>query len=154
MSCGYFDVSANAAAGEVNTLTAIKAAGSGGVGRTKLIFAKAWTAPPVAGDLLVLDAPVMLRSAKTLARRLGLSYREITQVVLSGFVNPGLSKLTVLYRARLSVGDAYRYKVDSAALTPVPAAPTAAQQKKLDDIAAFEQRLSDFAAEAAATSRH
>ncbi|MFW5397520.1 MAG: hypothetical protein XXXNARYT_003248 [Candidatus Accumulibacter regalis] len=148
MSCGYFDVSANAAAGEVNTLTAIKAAGSGGVGRTKLIFAKAWTAPPVAGDLLVLDAPVMLRSAKTLARRLGLSYSEITQVVLSGFVNPGLSKLILLYRARLSVGDAYRYKVDSEALTPTPAAPTAAQQQKLDDIASFEQRLSDFAAEA------
>lgn len=151
MSCGYFDVSANADAGEANKLTAIGAPGSGGVGRTKLIFANAWNAPPVAGDLLALHAPAMLRSAKALARRLNLSYREITQVVMSGFVNPGLSKLTVLYRARLSVGDAFRYKVDSAALTPAPAAPTAAQQKKLDDIAAFERRLTDFAAEAGST---
>lgn len=148
MACGYFDVSANAKAGEVNTLAAIGAVGSGGVGRCKLIFAKAWITPPVAGDLLVLDAPAMLRSAKALARRLGLSYREVTQMVMSGFVNPGLSKLTLLYRARLSVGDAYRYKVDIAALTPVPVAPTTEQQTKLDDIAAFEQRLSDFAAEA------
>ncbi|MEK6804178.1 MAG: hypothetical protein AABZ34_16180 [Nitrospirota bacterium] len=148
MSCGYFDVSANADAGEANKLTAIGAPGSGGVGRTKLIFAKAWNASPVAGDLLVLQAPAMLRSAKALSRRLGLSYREITQVVMTGFVNPGLSKLTLLYRARLSVGDAYRYKVDSAGLTPAPAAPTAEQQKKLDDIASFERRLSDFAAEA------
>lgn len=151
MSCGYFDVSANANVGEVNILTAIGAAGSGGVGRTKLIFANAWNAPPVAGDLLVLHAPVMLKSGKALARRLGLSYREITQVVMSGFVNPELSKLTVLYRTHLSVGDAYRYKVDSAALTPAPAAPTPAQQKKLDDIAAFEQRLTDFAVEAGGT---
>jgi hypothetical protein len=151
ISCGYFDVSANADAVEANKLTAIGAPGSGGVGRTKLIFANAWNAPPVSGDLLVLHAPAMLRSAKALARRLNLSYREITQVVMSGFVNPGLSKLTVLYRARLSVGDAYRYKVDSAALTPAPAAPTAAQQKKLDDIAAFEQRLTNFAAEAGST---
>lgn len=151
MSCGYFDVSANADAGEANKLTAIGVTGSGGVGRTKLIFANAWNTPPVAGDLLVLHAPAMLQSAKALARRLNLSYREVTQVVMSGFVNPGLSKLTVLYRARLSVGDAYRYKVDSAALTPAPAAPTAAQQKKLDDIAAFEQRLTDFAAEAGST---
>jgi hypothetical protein len=148
MACDYFDISANAKAGEVNILTAIGTAGSGGPGRRKLILAKAWDASPVAGDLLVLDAPAMLRSAKALARRLGLSYREVTQVVLSGFVNPGLSKLTLLYRARLSVGDAYRYKVDSAALTPVPAAPTAEQQTKLDEIAAFEQRLSDFAADA------
>ena len=151
MSCGYFDVSANADTGEVNTLTAIGAPGSGGAGRTKLTFAKAWNTLPVAGDLLVLKAPAMLRSAKALARRLCLSYREITQVVMSEFVNPGLGKLTMLYRARLSVGDAYRYKVDSAALAPVPAAPTAVQQKKLDDIAAFDQRLTDFAAEAGST---
>lgn len=148
MACSYFDVSANANAAEVNTLTAIGPVGSGGMGRCKLVFANAWVAAPVAGDLLVLDAPTMLRSAKALARRLGLSYREITQVVMSGFVNPGLSKLTLLYRARLSIGDAHRYQVDHAALVPIPAAPTAEQQKKLDDIAAFEQRLSDFAAEA------
>ena len=147
MSCGYFDVSANAEAGEVNTLTAIGAAGSGGAGRTKVVFAKAWTAPPAAGDLLVLDAPAMLRSAKALSRRLGVSYREIAQVVMTGFVNPGLSKLTVLYRARLNVGDAYRYKVDVTALTPPPAVPTPEQRKKLDGIAAFERRLTEFATE-------
>ncbi len=148
MKCGYFDVSANAGAGEANTLSAIGAAGSGGAGRTKLVFAKAWNTPPVAGDLLVLDAPAMLRSAKALSRRLGVSYREVTRVVMTGFVNPGLSKLTVLYRAGLNVGDAFRYKVDVTALTPPPAAPTPEQRKKLDDIAAFERRLSDFAAEA------
>ncbi|ULA65337.1 MAG: Neuraminidase domain-containing protein [Nitrospira sp.] len=147
MQCGYFDVSANVGAGEVNTLTAIGAAGSGGAGRTKLVFAKAWTAPPAAGDLLVLNAPAMLRSAKALSRRLGVSYREITQVVMTGFVNPGLSTLTVLYRARLNAGDAYRYKVDVTALDPPPAAPTPEQRKKLDDIAAFERRLTELAAE-------
>lgn len=151
MACGYFDVSANADAGEVNKLAAVGAPGSGGAGRTKLVFAGAWTAAPVAGDLLVLQGPAMLRSAKALSRRLGVSYREITRVVMTEFVNPGLSKLTLLYRARLNVGDAYRYKIDVTALTPPPQAPTAEQRKKLDDIAAFEQRLTAFAAEADST---
>ncbi|SFK89248.1 hypothetical protein SAMN05216302_101960 [Nitrosomonas aestuarii] len=51
-----------------------------------------------------------LNSAKALARRLGVTYKEITEIVQTGFVNPELNKLSLLYKLGVSVGDARLYR--------------------------------------------
>jgi hypothetical protein len=55
------------------------------------------------------DALVALRSAKTLARRLGVSYVELAEVVGTGFVNPRLADLQVLQKLGVSLQDALRH---------------------------------------------
>jgi hypothetical protein len=45
-----------------------------------------------------------LNSAKALARRLGVTYEEITGIVKTGFVNPSLVKLTILHKLGVSIG--------------------------------------------------
>ncbi|CAH1073230.1 neuraminidase-like domain-containing protein [Candidatus Nitrotoga sp. 1052] len=50
-----------------------------------------------------------LNSAKALSRRLGVSYKEIAEIVQTGFVNPKLAKLGVLYKLGASIHDARFY---------------------------------------------
>ncbi len=69
-----------------------------------------WSSPPQAGDWLVCREPEALRSAKFLARRLGLTYRELAAIVQTGFVNPEMPKLVLLYKLGVSVADARLYK--------------------------------------------
>lgn len=56
------------------------------------------------------DQRVDLNSAKALSRRLGVTYKEITDIVQTAFVNPELSKLSLLYKLGVSVRDAKLYK--------------------------------------------
>jgi hypothetical protein len=56
-----------------------------------------------------------LNSAKALARRLGVSYQEITAIVQTAFVNPGLSALTLLYKLDVTIAGARTY-IDKKAL--------------------------------------
>jgi hypothetical protein len=51
-----------------------------------------------------------LNSAKALSRRLGVTYKEITDIVQTGFVNPDLGELTLLYKLDVSVRDAEPYQ--------------------------------------------
>ena len=50
-----------------------------------------------------------LNSAKSLARRLGVTYQEITAIVQTVFVNPALPKLALLYKLGASIADARTY---------------------------------------------
>ncbi|MFB7287798.1 neuraminidase-like domain-containing protein [Actinacidiphila glaucinigra] len=100
--CTYLDTSADALATETRTVAAVGPPGSGGAGLTAVTFTGVWATPPEPGDLLVLDTPRALRSAKALARRLGLTYQELVDVVRAEFVNPQLSRLGVLQK--LGVG--------------------------------------------------
>jgi hypothetical protein len=52
---------------------------------------------------------VDLNSAKALSRRLGVTYKEITEIVQTAFVNPELGKLSLLYTLGVSVRDARLY---------------------------------------------
>lgn len=110
----YFDQSANALSAESKIIASMGASDSGGAGRTTVSFEGSWTTAPVAGDLLVCDAPAMLRSAKALSRRLGVTYKEIAEIVQAGFVNPEFSKLSLLYKLDVSVRDAKLYKDEQA----------------------------------------
>lgn len=51
-----------------------------------------------------------LNFAKALSRRLGVTYKEIAEIVQTGFVNPELGKLSLLYKLGVSVGDARLYR--------------------------------------------
>lgn len=107
----YFDTSANSLRhAESKILASIGAPDSGGAGRTTLTLEGVWTVAPDPGDLLVCDVPAMLKSAKTLSRRLGVSYKEIVEIVQTGFVNPALGKLALLYKLDVGVRDAKLHK--------------------------------------------
>lgn len=108
--CTYFDTSANSLHDETKAILTIGDPGSGGPGRTKITFEGKWDTPPDPGDRLVFDAPATLRSAKALSRRLGVTYKEIVEIVQTGFVNPELTKLAVLYKLGVSIRDARLYK--------------------------------------------
>jgi len=50
-----------------------------------------------------------LNSAKALSRRLGVTYKEIVEIVQTGFVNPRLTELALLYKLGVAVQDARFY---------------------------------------------
>ena len=108
--CTYFDVSANALSLETRNIATIGPPNSGGAGQTLITFTGVWTAAPEAGDRLVCSAAAMLKSAKTLARRLDVTYHQIAEIVQSGFINPELPKLGVLYKLGVTVRDARLYQ--------------------------------------------
>ncbi|MBD1833295.1 peptidoglycan-binding protein [Cyanobacteria bacterium FACHB-472] len=74
-----------------------------------------------------------LSSAKTLSQRLGVSYKELIELVQTGFVNPRLETLVTLRKLELEVEDVFRYKGQPGYLPFTPA-----------DQTAFEQRLTDL----------
>lgn len=72
-------------------------------------FTDAEEAITEAVDATTTGQRIDLNSAKTLSRRLGVTYKEITEIVQTGFVNPELGKLSLLYKLGVSVGDARLY---------------------------------------------
>jgi peptidoglycan hydrolase-like protein with peptidoglycan-binding domain len=75
------------------------------------------------------DALVALKSAKTLSRRLGVRYKELTNIIQTSFVNPELYNLSIVWTLQLGVGNVVRYFKDKDK-------PEYAEEKK-----AFEARL-------------
>jgi hypothetical protein len=82
-----------------------------------------------------------LRSAKALARRLGVTYKELVALLQTGFVNPDLAALRLLYKLPATVAELHAH------LDPVNAAFLAANGDLLDpDLsAAQEARLKALA---------
>ena len=105
-----------------------------------------------------------LNAAKALSRRLGVTYNELTDIIRTGFVNPKLASLVVLYKLDVTVQDVFFYKGAKAffdankdLLGAVRAALGAADQARFDaltpadwtklgDVDAFEKRLAAFTA--------
>lgn len=71
-----------------------------------------------------------LKSAKTLAHKLGISYRELSEVIQTAFVNPRLPVLVTLRKLGLEVTQVFRYKKHPDYL-PLPAEEEAALEKRL-----------------------
>ncbi len=82
-----------------------------------------------------------LNSAKTLARRLGVTYKEITEIVQTAFVNPAIAKLGVLYKLGVSIEEARSYLDHKALLPQDPAALSAGDRKLRLEAQAFEEKL-------------
>jgi hypothetical protein len=74
-----------------------------------------------------------LNSAKALSRRLGVSYRELIDLIRTSFVNPKLDVLAVLRELKLAADDVFRYQKH-------PKYPPLTAEEQ----AAFEQRLNDL----------
>jgi Neuraminidase-like domain/Salmonella virulence plasmid 28.1kDa A protein len=73
-----------------------------------------------------------LDSAKTLAKRLGVTYRELTELVRTSFVNPGLAALGLLGDLGIGLDEVYRFEKNQMSDTE-----KSAFTKLLDD---YEQR--------------
>ncbi len=142
----YFDASANALSAESKIIASIGASDSGGAGQTTITFVGVWTTAPDAGDLLVCDVLATLKSAKALSRRLGVTYKEITEIVQTGFINPELTKLSLLYKLGVGIQDARFYVAHKALLQQNPATLSTDDQKRRLEVEAFSQGLAELAA--------
>ncbi|MCK5014071.1 MAG: hypothetical protein KAS66_09645 [Candidatus Omnitrophica bacterium] len=86
-----------------------------------------------------------LNSAKALSRRLGLTYKELVEIVQTGFVNPKLAEMTLLYKLGVAIQDVLFYR-DHKELLKVEDSNTLSpeDQKRLEEVKAFEVRLDDL----------
>lgn len=93
-----------------------------------------------------------LHSAKTLARRLGVTYKELAEIIQTGFVNPRLPGLALLYKLGVSIHDARFYLTHKVLLTQDPAALSADEQKLRLEAQAFAEKLAQLQAALPASS--
>jgi hypothetical protein len=82
-----------------------------------------------------------LNSAKALSRRLGVTYKEIAEIVQTGFVNPKLAKQGVLYKLGVGIHDARFYLDHKGLLSQDPTTLSTEDQKRRLDVDAFSQEL-------------
>lgn len=81
------------------------------------------------------EALAELKSAKKLSRRLGVSYKELVQLVQTWFVNPDLDALVLLRRLQVEPSDVFRYK-EHTGYPALSAAERAVFEKRLHDLSA------------------
>lgn len=112
--CTYFDISAGALHPETLEVRSLGPQNPAAAGQTVVTFVGTWTTAPAAGDLLVVAAPAMLASAKTLSRRLGVTYKEFATIVETGFVNPDLRQAALLAKIGVAVHDVMDYAANKA----------------------------------------
>lgn len=82
-----------------------------------------------------------LNSAKALSRRLGVTYKEIAEIIQTGFVNPKLAKLGLLYKLGVGIHDARFYLNHRNDPAPV----SADEQKRQLEVQAFTQEIAKLA---------
>ncbi len=61
-------------------------------------------------DRFELYSTPPIRFAKTLSRRLGVTYREVVELVSTSFINPKLDSLVFLRKLNIDIRDVFRYK--------------------------------------------
>lgn len=86
-----------------------------------------------------------LNSAKALSRRLGVTYKEIAEIVQSAFVNPKLTHLRLLYKLGVSIHDARFYLDHKGLLGQDPSVLSSENQKRQLEVQAFANELVKFA---------
>jgi peptidoglycan hydrolase-like protein with peptidoglycan-binding domain len=82
-----------------------------------------------------------LNSAKTLSRRLGVTYKELVEIIQTGFVNPKLTQLRLLYTLRVSIHDARFYCEYKYLLSADPTTLSTEDQQRRLEVEAFSQKL-------------
>lgn len=144
--CRYYDAATGVLQNEEKEISAIGVIDSGGQGKATITFVGVWTVPPKTGDILVLaNVPELLVSAKTLSHCLGVTYKNVAEIVQTGFVNPKLAKLGVLYKLGVSIHDA-RFYLDNKGLLPQePTTLSTEDQKRRLEVEAFSQKLGKLA---------
>lgn len=112
-----------------------------------------------------------LNSAKVLSRRLGVTYKEIVEIVGTEFVNPKLANLVILYKLNVTIQDVMFYKgkrtfydqhkdllgKDRGELSATDQQRFDVLKKRdweqLSEVAAFEKQLDDLTAEYPSSGR-
>lgn len=107
--CGYLDISNGSLHYEPIKIKRVGSENSGGSGQTKITFDAAWKVQPRANDVLVFAS---IKSAKTLSRRLGVTYKELVAIIKTGFVNPQLIELE-LHRKLINTIEDIQFFLDS-----------------------------------------
>jgi len=92
-----------------------------------------------------------LNSAKALSRRLGVTYKELVEIVQTGFVNPKLAEMTLLYKLGVDIQDVLFYRDHKELLKRDMSTLCLEDQKRLEEVKAFEERLDDLSATFQAT---
>ncbi len=87
-----------------------------------------------------------LNSAKALSRRLGVSYQELVDIVRTGFVNPKLESLVVLYKLQVSIGDILLYRDHGALLGADPSTLSKDELARLANLISFQKQLDEATA--------
>ena len=85
-----------------------------------------------------------LNSAKALSRRLGVTYKELVDVVQTGFVNPMLENLAILYKLGVNIRDVHFYLNTRSLLAQDLAQLSADKQKQRREVEAFREKLKDL----------
>jgi len=76
-----------------------------------------------------------LTFAKALSRKLGVSYKELVDIIRTGFVNPDLNTLVILSKLGLNIHDVMSYK-GVAGVRPFTPEEKAAFEQRLDHLSA------------------
>lgn len=163
--CRYYDAATGNLQNDQMEISTVGAKDSGGQGQVVITFSGTWTIPPKIGDVLVLaNVQDLLKSAKALSRRLGVTYKELIEIIQTGFVNPQLDKLVILYNLKVSIQsvDFCRnpknktfYDQNKDLLDKERSSLSAADRQRFDalsqkdwqtlkEVQAFEQRLQEF----------
>lgn len=85
-----------------------------------------------------------LNSAKALSRRLGVTYKELVDIVQTGFVNPMLENLAILYKLGVNIRDVHFYLEHKSLLAQDLAQLSADKQKQCREVEAFREKLKDL----------
>jgi hypothetical protein len=85
-----------------------------------------------------------LKFGKNLSRQLGVSYKELVELVSTGFVNPKLETLVTLGKLGVDIEDVFRYKNNIALLSADEKKLRPQQSQLRKELEAFEQRLNDL----------
>lgn len=88
-----------------------------------------------------------LNSAKALSRRLGVTYKEIVDIVQTGFVNPKLVHLHLLYKLGVSIRDARFYLDHKRLLGQASATLSLDEQQQQIEAQAFLDKLERYVQE-------
>jgi hypothetical protein len=85
-----------------------------------------------------------LASAKTLSRQLGVSYKQLLELVRTGFVNPELDALVVLQKLGVEVTDVFTYKNNEQLLEANKEDLSDQELALWNDLDAFRTRLEEL----------
>ncbi|MBK8639513.1 MAG: hypothetical protein IPN92_15035 [Chromatiaceae bacterium] len=82
-----------------------------------------------------------LHSARALCRRLGITYQELVAIIQTGFVNPKIAQLGLLYKLGIGIHDARVYLDHLPLVTADPATLAADDQKLQLEVQALHEKL-------------
>lgn len=92
------------------------------------------------------EAAAALKSAKTLSQRLGLSYKQLIEIVQTGFVNPQLAALKLPLKIGIQVHDARFYQLHQDLLNRDDGSLAAEERQRLLEAEAILAKVQAYAA--------